>query len=426
MTKIIKNNGNIVKGLLKQLNSVELLECGRVSQENFTRNSKLPFPKLVLFLMAFNRRSLQVELTRFMRSLSDGFVNVTKNAVVMSRKKLKAETFTLLLDGLIKDFYTDNDARVKLWKTKRLLAIDGSVYTLPVKKELFDIYGGQDNQYETMVVNGRGSILYDVLNELTIHGELCPYKTSERLMAIRHLTKCGEGDLVIFDRGYPSIQMMNQVLVAGADYLMRCKKKFNSYVIDFVESQSWDTTIEMTKEGEAPLMVRMVKVLLDTGEQEILLTSLLDTELYPLEDFKNLYFKRWGIEQFYNVFKNILGVEEFTGHSPHVIQQDFHSALLMCNIHSLIVSEAEDKLPAKDAGLKYERKINKNVTFGILKDQMVELLLSKDYHKALIGLEKLFLSNTIPIRPGRSNPRDTKKYKLKPKPPYAPNAKRAT
>jgi hypothetical protein len=50
--------------------------------------------------------------------------------------------------------------------------------------------------------------------------------------------------------------------------------------------------------------VRVIKVMLDTGEIEVLLTNLTETF-----DFKELYFKRWGVEKEYDVLKNTLEIE---------------------------------------------------------------------------------------------------------------------
>lgn len=171
--------------------------------------------------------------------------------------------------------------------------------------------------------------------------------------------------------------------------------------------------------------MRLVKVVLDDGEVETLITSLLNEEEYPSELFKDLYHKRWGVEQFYDVVKNIVCVENFTGHTDHVIQQDFHSALLMCNIHSLLVGEAEEEIPAKGGRRKYDRKVNKTVSFGFMKDAMVELLTQPDPQARMDGLKELFLSNTIPIRPGRSFPREPDKYKARTKPKYFKNSRSA-
>ena len=43
----------------------------------------------------------------------------------------------------------------------------------------------------------------------------------------------------------------------------------------------------------SPIQLRVIRVELDSGETEILITSLMDTDLYPHEIFKELYRLRW-------------------------------------------------------------------------------------------------------------------------------------
>src|SRR5690625_5307724 len=74
------------------------------------------------------------------------------------------------------------------------------------------------------------------------------------------------------------------------------------------------------------------------------MTSLLNSKLYPTGQFKELYFKRWGVETFYDEFKNKLKVEHFSGYSNQSILQDFKATLFVSNVQTLIVSELEDEL----------------------------------------------------------------------------------
>ena len=435
MQKHRKPNTWILSKLAACLVSRSLKETFRVRPKDFTRQRKMPFDKTVLFVMNLSRRSIQIELTKFIRSFGDGVRNVTNSAFNQNRKKLRPEVFRKLLEVLIEEFYSDNELRVKLWRGMRLLAVDGSVFRLPEDKRLKAIYGGVSTDTPLDMVNARGSVLYDVLNELVLHGVLAPYTVGERVLAKQHLGYCEQGDLMIFDRGYPSYVMMRDIAVRGAHFLMRCDHSFNRPVIDFVASDQQTVLVSLTspkyaphgKEAnkESPVQVRLVKVTLDNGEVETLITSLLDQKEYPTELFKELYYKRWGVEQFYDVIKNIVCVENFTGHTDRVIQQDFHSALLMCNIHSLLVSEAEDEMPKKGGRRKYDRKINKTVSFGFMKDEMVALLVQPDPQVRADGLKELFLSNTIPIRPGRTFPRDRDKYKVRTNPKYFQNSRSA-
>ncbi|MBL0128308.1 MAG: hypothetical protein IPP83_12850 [Flavobacteriales bacterium] len=64
-----------------------LKETFRIRKEDFTRQRKMSFDKVVLFMMNLSRRSIQVDLTKFMRSFRDGVQNVTKSAFNQSRKR---------------------------------------------------------------------------------------------------------------------------------------------------------------------------------------------------------------------------------------------------------------------------------------------------------------------------------------------------
>ena len=61
--------------------------------------------------------------------------------------------------------------------------------------------------------------------------------------------------------------------------------------------------------------------------------------IYKTEIFKELYFKRWGIEISYDILKNIFKVENFTGLTQIAINQDFLAIILTNNISSLIMND---------------------------------------------------------------------------------------
>src|SRR5674476_1507067 len=60
------------------------------------------------------------------------------------------------------------------------------------------------------------------------------------------------------------------------------------------------------------LTVRFIRVLLSTGEFEVLVTSLVDEVLYPTPDFLELYGLRWGIETLYGLVLSLIHISEPT------------------------------------------------------------------------------------------------------------------
>lgn len=385
------------------------------------------------------RKSLSLEIENFISLFKTGTaVKFTKSAFVQARKKVKPEVFERLSDLLLNEFYSDNDPAIKLWKGFRLLAVDGSRITLPITKELKAIYGESKNQTNTVLVQARCSVIYDVLNKYVLDGNLGALKIGERDLALTHLEHCKDNDLIIYDRGYPSYDLIYEHIERGLDYLMRVKTSFSGLTIDFEKSKKKSLIVEIypgknTKTANkkytknCPIKVRLVRVELASGQVEILMTSLLDSKAYPTSQFKQLYFKRWGVETFYDELKNKLKIEHFSGYSNQSIQQDFQAALFVSNVQTLIVSELEDELKDNNLGKKYDYKINTNVSYGLLKNRVVTLFLEEQYKGVdmVEELKDLFKSHLVPIRPNRKFERNPGKYRTRIKPKVTKNQKDA-
>ena len=413
-----------------------------MSKSDFTRSRKQSFHGTIIFIINFLTKSLSVEIDNF-----DSFIKqnikeneiecFTKSAFVQYRNKIKPEAFKHLSDSLRQEFYTNNDESIKLWNGFRLLAVDGSRISLPETKELGQIYGKSKNQSKTEVVQARASVLYDVLNKLAIDGSLSPLSIGERVLAINHLEFSQTGDLNIYDRGYPSFDLVYEHLERGLNFLMRVKIDFSNLTREFYQSGLNTNIVKMYPGKDAKLSkkpyskdtfreIRIVRVELPSGEIEILITSLTDLDKYPNSIFKDLYFLRWGVETFYDELKNKIKAEYFSGYSNHSILQDFYAALFVSNVQSLIVSEINDELALKSGRTKYQYKVNCNLSYGFLKDRIITLFLSdKEMGIIVSELKGLFKKHTIPVRPGRKNKRVTDKYRKREKPKALKNRKDA-
>lgn len=371
------------------------------------------------------RKSLSIEIENFISFLKHYHLSkFTKSAFVQARKKIKPEVFKKLSFLLLNEFYTDNENAIKLWKGYRLLAIDSSRITLPITEELKTIYGVTKNQTDTSIVQGRCSVMYDVLNNYVLDGILASPKIGERDLALSHLEHCETNDLLIYDRGYPSYDFIHRHNEKEFQFLMRVKTSFSQTIIDFVESHKTSQIVSLypgknTKISDksysrnSPIEVRLIRVELSKGKIEVLITSLIDAKVHPSSLFKKLYARRWGIETFYDELK----IEHFSGYSNQTIQQDFNAALFISNIQTLIVSELEDEI-IENKNNKYSYKVNTNLSYGFLKNRVIELFIHKNSYKNIIveELKTLFKSHLIPIRPDRSYERKSGKYRTRTKP----------
>ncbi len=383
-------------------------------------------------MMNLLRKSLAIEIENFVNFISQKYApskSFTQSAFVQARKKIKPDVFKKLSQTIVSEFYTDNEEAVKLWEGFRLLAVDGSCITLPITNELKAIYGQAKNQTQTHIVQARCSVPYDVENNYVLDAALAPLAKGERALAKPHLQYCQSGDLLLYDRGYPSYEFIKEHLDRGLDYLMRIKSTFSQTVIDFELSQKKSKIVDFYPGKNAklcdkntPIKVRLVRVELPSGQVEILVTSLLEIKTYPNKTFKALYAKRWGVETFYDEIKVKMKLECFSGYSPESILQDFYATMFVSNIQTLIVGELEDEIALETKGRKYKYKVNKNLSYGFLKNRIIELFLSeKPIQVVVLEIKALLKKHLVPIRPNRTFIRNVGKYRKRIKPKVTKN-----
>lgn len=373
----------------------------------FTRAGKMNFKNIILFMLNFVKKSIQLELDLFCKNINEKEPSMTKQAYSEARQKISPTAFIKMANAIISWFYGDDDFR--RYKGYRLSAIDGCVLELNNSERLRSTFGYVENQSKKLA-RALSSGIYDIENDMMITSKIAKYKTSERDLAIElieQLKTLGlKNDLILFDRGYPSAKLIAYLEKNNIKYLMRV----SSFFLKAVNEAKKEDQIIIVKIDNENIRVRVVKFLLDSGEEETLITNLIEEDL-SIKDFKELYFKRWGIEVKYNELKNRLQIENFTGDTPIAVEQDFYATIYLSNMIAIAKAEANQKIEKKNKGknLKYEYKVNSNILIGRLKDSLVLMFLEDNERKRSKMLNKIMKEisrSVIPIRLGRSNPRN--------------------
>lgn len=389
------------------LNDYSYKCSNRVKPEYFSRNGKLGFKDTILFMMNMIKRSLQVELNNFFEIVQKRGLPVSKQAYSEARQKIEPKAFIELNDRINEVIYEECNT-YELWNGYRLSAIDGSILEIPNTETLRTEFGYAENQ-NGKTARARMSCLYDVVNNIVIKSKIDRYDSSERDMAkflISSMIKdVSKKELILFDRGYPSADFISFLFENGIDFVMRSKVNFTTAVIN---AKKADQVAEI-KYKQNTYSVRVLRVLLPSGVEEILLTSLLDKE-FTREDFKSLYFKRWGIETKFDELKNRLELTNFTGTTKIAIEQDFYVTVYLSNMVELARQESDEIIENRnnDKSLKHDYKTNLNILIGTLKDKFILMVLEKSKRKR----DKMFKDimgqvskSSVPIRPGRQNDR---------------------
>lgn len=199
------------------------MDKNRSNQKDFSRDRKLDFSRLLLVIMSFTKYSVQTELDRFFKSLTqsnESFETISKSAFTQSRKKLLPSAFIELYEEQLK-YFEKNAPHKQSWKGYRLVAIDGSLLNLPNSVPIKEHFGFVHNQHEQMN-RARCSFAYDICNELILDAQIFTHKSCEKELAVAHLSKLNpKTDLLIFDRGYPALWLMGLLQEKGFKFCFR-------------------------------------------------------------------------------------------------------------------------------------------------------------------------------------------------------------
>lgn len=182
--------------------------------------------------MNMAKRSIQLELNSFMETILKKSCSVSKQAYAKARQNIKPEVFRDLSNSIINGLYDKCDD-YKRWNGYRLSAIDGSILELPNTALLREELGYSKNQY-TQLARARASCIYDVLNRLIIKSKLHRYDISELVAAKELLSQIiADGiknDIILFDRGYPSAELMAYLTENRIHFVIRAQKNFSNDV----------------------------------------------------------------------------------------------------------------------------------------------------------------------------------------------------
>ena len=423
---MVNTNVKIIEELKVFLNTVienPDIKCLFTNKSSdFTRERKLSLRKVVGMLINLPKRSLSIELHSFFENLEERGLSCTKGAFCLQRPKLKPIFFKIWNDFLVKNFYNFYGNNVKRWEGFRLLAVDGSNISVMNVPKVLDHFGSADNQFGGVPM-ARAMQIHDVLNDITVWGDIFPRCNSENTIIANNIRHLPVDSLTLFDRGYPSFSLI--YLLANEEnprhFLMRCKTTFSNEVKRFVDSNKTDILVTIYPSAESierlrvqryivtkktGIKIRMLKVTLQDGEIEVLLTNLFDDKIYTLKKISQLYFMRWKIETTYGKQKNQMQMEIFSGHKVVCIEQDYAAGLFVANLQSIIEKQCEQDVKEISASRCYEYKINRNISWAFLKNRIFKLFIqSNNSFEILMELQKLFIKNIEPVRPGRQAPR---------------------
>ena len=315
-------------------------------ERDFTKKRKLPFDKVVSFLLAMEGGSLTTEMLRYFGCSSN---IASSSAFVQQRGKIHPSAFSSLFDLFVqktnKDLY---------YKGFRLLAADGSDIQIPTNPNdpdsFFPAKEGQ-SAYNLLHLDAMYDLLRNTYADAVLLGQR---KANERSSLCSMVDRSSlKNVLIIADRGYEGFNLMAHIQEKGWKFLIRIQDVLNSRGIaagfDLPDTDEFDLYVNLsltTKQTNdikklcedrnryrfVPatntfdylprknrkfdptifyrLPFRIVRFQIADGVFETVVTNL-DRYDFPPSELKRLYNMRWGIETSFRELKYTVGLLHF-------------------------------------------------------------------------------------------------------------------
>lgn len=386
-----------------------------------SRNRKLSLAGVIRLLIGAEGGSLAKELHR-------ADIDVTPAAVSQRRAQISPETFR----DVFQRFNTSCEDSGN-FRGYRLLAVDGTSINIPRNPNAPSFVQNESapNGYNQLHLNP----FYDLCNKTFCDALIQPEPQKDEIGAFIEMLKrnhFSKKTIVIADRGYESYNIMAHLIEkSNTDFLIRIKQNRSAmrevarlpmFELDcdiaftitttqtnedkqkryiFLQVPKKSKPGAKTRRGrwdfQSPyqMKLRIVRFQLETGEFETIATSLPRT--FTLEDIRELYHLRWGIETSFRDLKYTLGLVNLHGKRDAFAEQEIYASLTAFNFASRVCREVAVRQP-KDG--MYAYKVNFKMAVALCREFIRTP--KADADKLLNDIARY----TIPIRPGRQDERN--------------------
>ncbi len=173
--------------------------------------------------------------------------------------------------------------------------------------------------------------------------------------------------LFMADRQFSDLTTMGLLTQREGDhFVVRIRRGLN-FAVETTQIRQDDQGRPVTDElgvmgkGAHARKLRRVTLSRDGGDDVVVLTDLLDSQLFPALDLLSLYRHRWGIEQMFQQVTETFNLSHLIGCSPRGILLQFSFCLLMYNLVQVVKAQMAQEGSVRVAevsthGLFYDMK----------------------------------------------------------------------
>ena len=346
-----------------------------------------------------------------------------KSSLVAARRRLGPAAMRALFELVAARPVAGEGTVGARWCGFRTLGVDGFVLEMSDTVANRAYFGGPSNGRSAVIGDPQARVvtLVETGTRAPIAAAIGSYHTGETTLARDLASAAGTGDLVLFDRYYPSVRLWRAFEERGAALVMRADSRIarggarplgdGTYLADMkVGGHAW------SKDAEH-VTVRVVEYRVD-GEQDVirLLTNLYDTDAYPAAALAALYPERWQHECGNGQLKthqHTRGV--LRSKDPALVHQEIWAMLTVNHILTRLITRIADERGQDPERISFT-KVLKDARRTVIRQ--CTRTLAHAARRALDIADDL-RRYTNPLRPDpRTSPRTLKRirtrYKLRP------------
>lgn len=408
-----------VKNLL--LKHIHVMEENRKDyvknpSRDFTRKRKLSFSDTMLMLISMECGSIRSELLKYFDYSPE---TATSSAFVQQRDKLKPDALKHLFHSFSEALPTKTE------NGYHLFAVDGSDVLIPAEGNETYSYFHRENQRDYYQIHLNA--IYDLVNKRYATAYIEPRRGHNERNAFHRLFEehsFPARSIFLLDRGYEGYPLMAHISQKEQYFLIRAKDRSVGGVLkgiscpkddefDFVFEKIFTNQIRAEHRKnielyhrvhstytpyflnesvkEYPLSFRVVRLKLDNGSYECLLTNLPQTD-FDMAALKELYNRRWGIETSFRHLKHSIGLLYFHSKKIESIEQEIWARLILYNYSMAITLNIGNK--KKQSRYSYKPNIANAI-------QVCRRFLKMCTDETPPNFEWLIFGVQLPIRPDR-------------------------
>lgn len=175
-------------------------------------------------------------------------------------------------------------------------------------------------------VNGFTLGIYNILNNYPVTLELVTHK-NERKAFIDFIKNKNQfkGNIFVFDRGYYSDDFIDELQKLGIMYVCRLRKN-----IKIIPKDSDD---KILYKNDNPIRIVNYKI---NNTDHYIATNLIDRDEFTINSLKELYHKRWTVEEFFKYIKQNMDTNHINEKTYNDIRKSMYSYMIISRMVDVI------------------------------------------------------------------------------------------